>query len=251
MTDSAAAPIHRALIRTRHPDREHAVAYWQVTVTPGTDRLDGSRRFEACADLVAVRWQIGDVVRWETGPFPNHRPGRNCLALAINPDRQKASFPKDVILVDRYVGLGPYLLSHLILAARAVCPECSLRAMLSRDDAETGELRDRRNRFYEKLGFALEFPNDPQRRDGSVTCQRLTDLTPNWGSERNPVNEIEAADLLQDLAHWEQHARDLDKRLASESRYWTAELKHVLRGARRWRLACFVLAVAIGLYLTW
>ena len=251
MTAPAAGPLHRALVHTRHPNREHAVAYWQVTVTRGTDRFDGSIRYEACADLVAVRWQIGDLVGWETGPFPNHRPGRNCLALAVNPHRQQATFPKDVILADRYVGLGPYLLSQLILAARAVCPECALRAKLSLVDANDDESRDSRNRFYENLGFTLEFPNDPERRDGEVTCQRLADLTPNWGSERNPVDEIEAADLLQDLADWEQRARDLDKRLASESRYWTAELKRARRHLMIWRRIAIglVAAAAVGLYL--
>ncbi len=57
---SAPVPIQLALIRTRTV--KNAVAYWQVTVPP---RLAGLRtRFEACANLVAVWWQIGDAVGW-------------------------------------------------------------------------------------------------------------------------------------------------------------------------------------------
>ncbi|HEB93136.1 MAG TPA: hypothetical protein ENI94_06650 [Gammaproteobacteria bacterium] len=242
------APIHCAVIRTRHPDRKNAVAYWQVTVTRHAGLLV---RFEACADLVAVRWQIGDTVGWETAPFQNHRPGRNRLALAIDQHLLKATFPQDVILVDRYVGLGSYLLSQLILAARAVCPECALREMLSRVDATDDDSRDSRNYFYEKLGFTLEFPKDPERREGFVVCQRLTDLNPGWGSERNPVDEIEGAALLRDLADWERRARDLEQRLAAESRRLTAELGRARRAAARWRRAFIVLIVAatVGLYL--
>lgn len=62
LTGSAPVPIQLALIRTRTV--KNAGAYWQVTVPP---RLAGLRAwFEACTNLVAVWWQIGDAVGWET-----------------------------------------------------------------------------------------------------------------------------------------------------------------------------------------
>ena len=69
MTGPALVPIHRALIR----DRKNVFAYWQVTVTRLGDLLSRACRFEACADLVVVRWQIGDTVGWETTSIQNQR----------------------------------------------------------------------------------------------------------------------------------------------------------------------------------
>ena len=73
MTGSAPVPIHRALIRTRHPDRKNAIAYWRVAVTRFADLRSRACRFEACSDLVVVRWQIGDTVGWETTSIQNQR----------------------------------------------------------------------------------------------------------------------------------------------------------------------------------
>lgn len=247
LTDETSV-IHRSLIRTRHPDRQNAVCYWHATVT----RRDGRKtRFEASADQMAVRWSVGEHLGWELGPFSNHRPGRNCLALTVDDSRRKAVFERDVILADRYIGLGPYLLSQLVLAARAVCPECSIQATLSLADAADPLLRDTRNRFYEKFNFTLEFPEDPERRYGFVSCERLEKLTPHWGSERNPVEVIEDVGLLQELAQWEMRAIDAERKVAgltSQSKDLAPNLWRASREASRWRLACLLLVVSVLLY---
>ncbi|MFA6014205.1 MAG: hypothetical protein WC742_03990 [Gallionellaceae bacterium] len=75
-------------------------------------------------------------------------------------------------------GLGSYAFSKLIEWGKKLHPEYTVeRLSLSPVDAKSDEARERRNGFYRKHGFEMDFSSDKNERSGSCSAESLSHLS--------------------------------------------------------------------------
>ena len=117
-------------------------------------------------------------------------------------DAWRATFAtiEDVILPLelRGYGVARYAWSLMIVFGQRHAPEASVDQLrLSRVDAVEDSDRDRRNRFYSRLGFSLSF-YDCENRDGYCNVESLARLNPEMP---NNFEEGDLSDTLYQLIH--------------------------------------------------
>lgn len=240
-----------SIVETRHPVSDHAKVYWEVVVTQ--ERDDTAIRFYASAKEVASRSEIGDRWIWHPTLNPDRSAIANHIGLRLQLQEQLASFATDVIIGTKSIGLGTYLLSQLLIHAQRTCPNCRFeRSWLSPVDAATPAERSRRNQFYERLGFRIQFKPNSDRREGWVYADKLSDLTPSWSSQRNPIREIPPSEILRDRVHWETEALNSKDAIASLQQFRHTDEQQVHRLIRllRWSWLAMAVLASVLLYTT-
>lgn len=149
-------------------------------------------------------------------------------------------------------GIGSYLLSILINWAKQHYPSATVVPLrLGKGDASLDEARDHRNRFYESLGFTLDFRDD-ERREGYARVNGLDDLKPRSFPKESLITlDASPALFAKELRNLFAEESTLQDRLRfAEGRILTLKAKtdRYRQASSTWRILCGA-AVILALLL--
>lgn len=171
--------------------------------------------------------------------------------LSLDHLRQGARFAtkRDVLLPGdlRSSGLGTYAFSKLIEWGQKHAPDYIFQKLsLSDVDAKTDEDKERRNDFYSKLQFELDFSQDPiERKTGSCKAAPLSTLKASQVNSSKIIKIVGLDDLYSEMSERnEEQAKELEKSKKAVSRL--EEQRDRLLGTRKkLRWLCFGFGVTV------
>ena len=138
--------------------------------------------------------------------------------LSLDHLRQGARFAtkRDVLLPDdlKSSGLGTYAFSKLIEWGQKHAPDYIFQKLsLSDVDAKTDEDKKRRNDFYSKLQFELDFSQDPEEeKTGSCKAAPLSTLKARQVNSSKIIKIVGLDDLYSEMSERnEVQAKELEK----------------------------------------
>lgn len=126
----------------------------------------------------------------------------------------------------RGTGVGTYLAVQCFNRLRVDHQTLKFSTVgLSRVDAKTKEERERRNKFYESLGFTVM---DNEHGDGNASTQGLYELRSSWNEDK--VREIDE-NFLDAIRRFKQ-VSDVRKNTRSNHQTWRQRLISALFGSK-------------------
>lgn len=257
---AADEPARVELIRTTKPDRERPDC--EVTVYSFLEirELDDEHRafFQVKhVPAVIVRTSvIGDETYRRVEDLRSDRDGSaNNFQLTVDKGERTARFgPKGIIMVRpdecRGRGIGSYAFGKVVEWGKENYPDCSpLPLELAYRDAADPENRDRRNRFYERFGFRMQYHNSENKNTGHAVIENL-------GLLKNPgalgkVEVLSLQDAFRGLLKKQGENEDANRRLEKAVHGLDADLEGAELGIQRRNkvIGLLLLLLAAALFL--
>jgi GNAT superfamily N-acetyltransferase len=248
------------LIRTTAPDRERPDC--EVTVYSFLEirELDDEHRafFQVKhVPAVSVRTSvIGDeTYRRVEDLWADRNASANNFQLTVDKGERTARFgPKGMIMVRpdecRGRGIGSYAFGKVVEWGKENYPDYSpLPLELAYRDAADPENRDRRNRFYERFGFRMQYNESERKNTGKAVIDKLG-LLQNPGA-LGKVEVLSLQDAFRGLLKEQGENEDTNRHLEKAVRELSADLESVDLGVRRRNkiIGLLLLLLAAALFL--
>jgi GNAT superfamily N-acetyltransferase len=248
------------LIRTTAPDRERPDC--EVTVYSFLEirELDDEHRafFQVKhVPAVSVRTSvIGDeTYRRVEDLWADRDASANNFQLTVDKGERTARFgPKGMIMVRpdecRGRGIGSYAFGKVVEWGKDNYPDYSpLPLELAYRDAADPENRDRRNRFYERFGFRMQYNEPESKNTGKAVIDKL-------GLLENPdalgkVEVLSLQDAFRGLLKEQGENEDTNRRLEKAVRELSADIESTELGVQRRNkvIGLLLLLLAAALFL--
>lgn len=258
-------PARLELIRTTKPSKERperTVTIYSVLEIREFDSEDCA--FFQLKHVPAIQIEttyIGDETYRSVKVFDENRDAwANNFQLTINKHHKTAQFgPKSWIMVQpcecKGRGIGSYAMGKVVAWGKEKYPDYSpLPIDLSTRDGNNlndPENRDRRNRFYERFGFEMNYHNSETKISGKALIEKLSVLSvPDSTLEKIEVLSME--DTLKELLTQRNEHERIVTHLSRANHELDADVQNKnLSIVRRNKIIAFLIFLPVAAFVLW